>query len=280
LEQKEKINELTIMLDQMPKPISQGRLGLIIKKSNKNLETMVKEESVLLEGKILQIENLLSSFPKPLSEGKVGLILDKRIKKLKKEIGTQINQKISSFEGRKQALSEESNLSPELVKQFKELELSVDRLTEIIGLVQLSKPVTEEITDLKSKIKERLQIDFQSDKRQVVLGENLFNLEDFALITKQFSDFAYQAIKEDLRYNKKDGIINSVINKFQLIFVQRSLSPQEGNTVDAILSRAENALNLKDYKKVIDELNELPQRASEVMLNWRKSFENFVEEKR
>ena len=77
---------------------------------------------------------------------------------------TQINQKISSFEGREQALSEESNLSPELVKQFKELELSVDRLTDIIGLVQLSKSVTEEITDLKSKIKGRLQIDFQSEK--------------------------------------------------------------------------------------------------------------------
>jgi len=79
---------------------------------------------------------------------------------------------------------------------------------------------------------------------------------------------------------KKDGFFNSIVNKFQLVFVQRSLTPQDGNSVDAILSRAEAALNVRDYEKVLDELNQLPQGALEVMMEWKKSFDSFLEEKR
>ena len=77
--------------------------------------------------------------------------------------------------------------------------------------------------------------------------------------------------------NRKDGLINTVINNFQLIFVKRSLTPQEGNTVDAILSRAEYALNNKNYDKLFKELNKLPKEASVVMDEWRKIFERNLE---
>ena len=102
-------------------------------------------------------------------------------------------------------------------------------------------------------------------------------VEDLSLIIKQFPDFAYKAIKEDLKVNRKDGLINSVINNFQLIFVKRSLTPQEGDTVDSILSRAEYALNNKNYDKLFEELNKLPKEASLVMDEWRKIFEGYLE---
>ena len=101
--------------------------------------------------------------------------------------------------------------------------------------------------------------------------------EDLSIIMKQFSDFAYNAIKEDLRVNRDSGFLNSIINNFKLIFVQRSLSPQDGDTVDAILSRAEYALNNNNYDKVFQELNTLPKEASEVMDKWRKIFEGYLE---
>ena len=49
--------------------------------------------------------------------------------------------------------------------------------------------------------------------------------------------------------NRESGLINSIINNFQIIFVQRSLTPQKGDTVDAILSRAEYALSNNNYDK-------------------------------
>ena len=106
--------------------------------------------------------------------------------------------------------------------------------------------------------------------------DNIYMKEDLSIIMKQFSDFAYNAIKEDLRVNRDSGFLNSIINNFKLIFVQRSLSPQEGDTVDAILSRAEYALNNDNYDKVFQELNTLPKEASEVMDKWRKIFEGYL----
>ena len=81
----------------------------------------------------------------------------------------------------------------------------------------------------------------------------------------------------NLKVNRKGGFVNTVINNFQLIFVKRSLTPQEGNTVDSILSRAEYALNNKNYDKLFEELNKLPKEASVVMDEWRKTFERYLE---
>lgn len=280
LQQDEKLNELAFRLDKIPEPISRDRMDLIIKKANANLETKVKDDLELLEEKIQEIEKRVSAFPKPLSEGKVGLILDQGIQRFREDIENKVNRVVNSLEGKDQTFSGRKGLSPEIRDQLKELESSLEGLTGIIGLEQLSKSVTEEIADLKLKFKGDLVNDFQSDGKSGESSSDLDKTEDFAVIVKQFSDYAYQAIKEDLRSNKKDGLVNSAVNKFQLIFVQRSLTPQEGNSVDAILSRTEKALNLRDYEKVVEELNELPQGASEVMMDWKKSFEKFLEEKR
>ena len=53
----------------MPAPISQGRLGLIIKKSNDGLMLEINKEILSLNEKIQEIENLINSFPTPISEG-------------------------------------------------------------------------------------------------------------------------------------------------------------------------------------------------------------------
>ena len=55
------------------------------------------------------------------------------------------------------------------------------------------------------------------------------------------------------------------------------MTPQEGDTVDSILSRAEHALNNKNYNKLFEELNNLPKEASVVMDEWRKIFERNLE---
>ena len=279
LDQENKINDLSLRIQSMPEPISQGRLGLIIKKSNKNLENKLKEDLVSVEKSIKKINEELDAFPKPMSEGKVGLILDKGIKTFRKDIENQVNSVLSSFDGKDEKRTESKELSSEVRKKLKELDSSLEKLKATIGTENLSKSLTEEVADLKDFIKDIKNNNFSAEVNPKVLTSDLGS-KDLTLITKQFPDYAYKAIKEDLKYNKQDGFVNSVINKFQLIFVKRSLTPQEGESVDAILSRAENALNRGDFEKVVKELNQLPLWASEVMMDWRKSFDKFLEEKK
>ena len=278
LDQEKKINDLSLRIQSMPEPISQGRLGLIIKRSNKNLENKLKENLVSLEKSIQKINEELGAFPKPMSEGKVGLILDKGIKTFRKDIEKQVSSVLSSFDRKDEKRTESKELSSEARKKLKELDSSMEKLEATIGIENLSKSVTKEIADLKNFIKDIRKNNFSAEVNSKVLTSD-FGSKDLTLLTKQFPDYAYKAIKEDLKYNKQDGFANSVINKFQLIFVKRSLTPQEGKSVDAILSRAENALNRGDFEMVVEELNQLPPWASEEMTVWRKSFDKFLEEK-
>ena len=55
------------------------------------------------------------------------------------------------------------------------------------------------------------------------------------------------------------------------------MTPQKGDTVDAILSRAEYALSNNNYEKVFEELNTLPNEASLVIDEWRTTFEDYLE---
>ncbi len=277
LKQDQVLARLSNQLETMPAPISQGRLGLIIKKSNDGLMLEINKEILSLNEKIQKIENLINSFPKPISEGKIGLILDKKIKKISGDLDEKIKQNFSS----KNNLSTISKINEEMIDEinaeFKKIQLSLEDITNIIGNEEIETSLTQEIVQLKSQKNNQI---LQTNSLANAEDNNVKSIqikEDLSLITKKFADFAYKAIKEDLKVNRQDGLINSIVNNFQLIFVKRSLTPQTGDTVDSILSRAEYALNTQNYDKLFDELNKLPEEASEVMDEWRKIFEGYLE---
>jgi hypothetical protein len=49
----------------------------------------------------------------------------------------------------------------------------------------------------------------------------------------------------------------------------RSVAPREGNDPDAVLSRAEAAVNAGDLSAALNELDTLPEEAQAVMADWR-----------
>ncbi|MGB8622217.1 MAG: hypothetical protein WCD16_05310, partial [Paracoccaceae bacterium] len=51
-------------------------------------------------------------------------------------------------------------------------------------------------------------------------------------------------------------------------FGARSLTPREGNDPDAILSRAEAALNAGELKDALDEIATLPEAGQQAMSGW------------
>ena len=266
LKQDQLLAKLSNQIEMMPTPISQGRLGLIIKKYNDDLMLEINKKNLSLSNKIKEIESLINSYPKPISEGKIGLIIDKKIQK-----------NLSSEKGPSLISKQNLEIINEIKIELKNLQLSLENISKVIGSEKTDKSLTQEIIELKSqKNTDEIQNSSLSNSEDNQF-DNINMKEDLSIIMKQFSDFAYNAIKEDLRVNRDSGFLNSIINNFKLIFVQRSLSPQEGDTVDAILSRAEYALNNNNYDKVFQELNTLPKEASEVMDKWRKIFEGYLE---
>ena len=265
LKQDQLLAKLSKQIEMMPTPISQGRLGLIIKKYNDDLMLEINKKNLSLSNKIKEIESLINSYPKPISEGKIGLIIDKKIQK-----------NLSSDKGSSLISKQNQEIINEIKIELKNLQLSLENISKVIGSEKTDKSLTQEIIELKSqKNTDEIQNSSLSNSEDNQF-DNINMKEDLSIIMKQFSDFAYNAIKEDLRVNRDSGFLNSIINNFKLIFVQRSLSPQEGDTVDAILSRAEYALNNNNYDKVFQELNTLPKEASEVMDKWRKIFEGYL----
>ena len=250
LKQDKLLAELSNQIEMMPTPISQGRLGLIIKKYNDDLMLEINKKNLSLSNKIKEIESLINSYPKPMSEGKIGLIIDKKIQK-----------NLSSDKGSSLISKQNHEIINEIKIELKNLQLSLENISKVIGSEKTDKSLTQEIIELKSqKNTDETQNSSLSNSEDNQF-DNINMKEDLSIIMKQFSDFAYNAIKEDLRVNRDSGFLNSIINNFKLIFVQRSLSPQEGDTVDAILSRAEYALTNKNYDKVFQELNTLPKEA-------------------
>ena len=114
----------------------------------------------------------------------------------------------------------------------------VQNVTKIIGTEEIEGSLTQEISQLKSQRNNKVLQTNSLVSEEDDKIKRIEVTEDLSLIKRQFPDFAYKAIKEDLKVNRKSGFVNTVINNFQLIFVKRSLTPQEGNTVDSILSRA------------------------------------------
>jgi hypothetical protein len=237
----------------------------------------INKEILSLNEKIQEIENLINSFPKPMSEGKIGLILDKKIKNISGDLEKKLTQNFSSKNNFSSISKQNEEMISEINVEFKKLQLSLENIINIIGTEEIEGSLTQEIIQLKSQRNNKV---LQTSSLAIEEDDQIKRIEvaeDLSLIIRQFPDFAYKAIKEDLKVNRKDGFINTVINNFQLIFVKRSLTPQEGDTVDSILSRAEYALNNKNYDKLFEELNKLPKEASVVMDEWRKIFERNLE---
>jgi len=91
-----------------------------------------------------------------------------------------------------------------------------------------------------------------------------------AQLRADFPDAAHAAIRASILQSTDSGLFASASRFLQTQVATRSLTPQEGDSVDAILSRAEEALRQDDLAAALDEINTLPAMPDthEVMANW------------
>jgi hypothetical protein len=83
-----------------------------------------------------------------------------------------------------------------------------------------------------------------------------------------FPDLAHAAIAASISASAGDGTLSRLGAFVESRVATRSLTPQEGMTPDAILSRMEAALKADDLATVLSEAEALPSQATAIMADW------------
>ncbi len=101
--------------------------------------------------------------------------------------------------------------------------------------------------------------------------------EDYPLV-------AHAAIRADIAAGNNDGGLSGIGSFLRSQVATRSLTPQEGDSADAVLSRLEAALKLDDLAGVMAEAEHLPEAAAAEMAGWlarvnarKAALDGFVE---
>ncbi|MEX0971340.1 MAG: hypothetical protein WD046_12935 [Paracoccaceae bacterium] len=83
-----------------------------------------------------------------------------------------------------------------------------------------------------------------------------------------FPNLAHEAIRIDIRRSGADSTLGQFGAFLESQVASRSLTSQQGDNVDAILSRAEAALRTDDLAGAIVEMQTLPEHAQSVFASW------------
>lgn len=89
-----------------------------------------------------------------------------------------------------------------------------------------------------------------------------------ARLRDSFPEAAHAAIQEGIMATAQDGVLSRTKAFFQAQVATRSLSPQEGASPDAVLSRVEDKLRQDDLAGALQETAALPAEAQAAMSGW------------
>jgi len=92
-------------------------------------------------------------------------------------------------------------------------------------------------------------------------------------VSGAFPAAARAALSKAVRETAGDDTQSRLKLFFQDQLSARSLSPQEGDSADAVLSRAEAAVKAEDYQAALDEIAALPESAQAELADWRAKAE-------
>ncbi|MGL4309696.1 MAG: COG4223 family protein, partial [Paracoccaceae bacterium] len=95
-------------------------------------------------------------------------------------------------------------------------------------------------------------------------------------VQQGYPDAAREALAASIRAVADEGMASRFGAFLKSQVSPRSLSPQEGTSADAILSRAESALASGKVKAALDELAALPPEGTNALADWRAGAEAHV----
>ncbi len=88
------------------------------------------------------------------------------------------------------------------------------------------------------------------------------------MLEQSFPIFAHAAIRADIAAGQDEGGFSGIGSFLRAQVATRSLTPQEGDSADGVLSRMEAALKQGDLTAVLGEAEGLPEAAADEMADW------------
>ncbi len=158
-------------------------------------------------------------------------------------------------------------------------ELRSEMLEKISMLSETLKMLDELYSKNEIKLKE---IEKRLSKLEQVNGKRASNSgsEDTSKILsllKEFSNISYEVLEAEIKIQNNQKITDKIVNYFKSKFVSRSITPIEGKSTDAILSRIENFLKEGQLSEARREIEKLTPEAKELMSTWIRDFNQFIE---
>lgn len=89
-----------------------------------------------------------------------------------------------------------------------------------------------------------------------------------ATLVDGFTDAANTAIRSAIKSDAEEGTISGLSAFLKSQVVTRSLTPQDGDSTDAVLSRMDASLRNQDYSSLLTEASALPEPAAAAMADW------------
>ena len=100
-------------------------------------------------------------------------------------------------------------------------------------------------------------------------SQNLsINAESFSELEESFVKIAYSALKMEAQRGIGGNLWSKFVSTLKSLFVFRSTEPKDGNTLDAILSRAEHMLSLRNFERCLNELDTLDEVSLGLFSEW------------
>ena len=159
----------------------------------------------------------------------------------------------------KKAQETVESLESALKKNEAEKNISVN-LSEILQALNEGRPFWVQLSKVAAELNLKLS---ENIKQKSILG--IKTVDD---LQESFPPYARNVLKGNTHLNNELTMKDKAISYLKSHITTRSLKPISGNSVDAILSRAEMNLRLNNLEKALFELNSLSEDSKKIMENW------------
>ena len=199
--------------------------------------------------------------------------LQKDIKKIEEGIELSVKEKDSSLLSKEIKSVDESVIIQANKNLISESSKKISILTnKLENYERRLLSVDKKFKEIEEKL---LKIENFNNKKEISLSLN--KQSKLLLLLEDFSKVSYDVLEQEVAKQNNKKFTYRIVNYFKSKVVSRSVTPIEGKSTDAILSRIENFLKQGQLTEARNEIEKLPAEAKEVMSKWIRDFNGFID---
>ncbi len=280
-----KIEEISKNLRTVETKFSSQEINKVVISSLEKIEQDLLEKIVKdLEEIEIKMQKTFSDIPTSPGTFEIETILKKRMEETKADLEIYLE---NMFIQNRAEVGDKSELSllrtQKLINGIESSHKDLDFLFSKLELRIVGLEKTIEELRLKNRIDETKKLEKNDSVRKTTVAEpNVVtsgkNSEDekIALLINDFPNLANEALKAEIYKNSDKSFFSKIFSILESRLIVRSITPQEGDSLDAILSRAEYYLKQRNLKKALIQMEELDGNSADIFSDWIRSADNLI----